>query len=396
MPRKKQSRLYYREGRGWYADNRDYADVGGRREAMTPKGGRFATKGQDEAMQLLATRLQELEAARAAKAEGLAGDPRLSDYARRHLEIKKKVSKASTVRRIEIALRRLVGFYGDPRLSEIEPHDVTNFIVWRLAQPGTRGKRVQPATVRKELGALANLYDRAVREQQATKNPVLSVPREDWPRAEYREPTYLEPGEVARIFELARRTVQSREGRCFPFTEEMLAAFALTGGRKAEVFGLERRDVDLEHRIVHIRPNRWRGLKAPRHTRWMPLWPQLEAYLRPLLEQEGSPYELLFPGRKGLIRNLDYTLPKLAERAGVRKRVTLHTFRHTYAATRIQTLDHGQPVHLFTVARELGHTNVQLLEKLYGHLIHTRYRSAVVAYREASVIPLQAHGLRGA
>ena len=395
MPRKKQARLYYREGRGWYADNRDHADVGGRREAMVPKGERFATRDQDEAMQLLATRLQGFEVARAAKAEGLAGDPKLSDYARRHLEIKKKVAKPSTVRRIEIALRRMVAFYGNPRLSEIEAHDVTNFIVWRLAQPGTRGKRVQPATVRKELGALANLYSRAVRERQATENPVLSVPREDWPKSQYREPTYLELGEVARIFAIARETVKSREGRCFPFTEEMLAAFALTGGRKAEVFGLERRDVDLDHRIIHIRPNRWRGLKASRHTRWVPLWPQLEGYLRPLVELEGSQYELLFPGRKGLIRNLDYTLPKLAERAEVSKRVTLHTFRHTYAATRIQTLDQGHPVSLFTVARELGHTNVQLLEKLYGHLIHTRYRSAVVAYREASVIPLQAQGLWG-
>ena len=182
MPRKKQSRLYYREGRGWYADNRDYADVGGRREAMIARGERFATRDQDEAMQLLATRLQQLEAARVAKAEGLAGDPKLSEYARRHLEVKKKIAKPSTVRRIEIALRRFVAFYGDPMLSEIETEDVTNFIVWRLAQPGTRARTVRPATVRKELGALANLYSRAVRERQAVGNPVLSLSREDWPR----------------------------------------------------------------------------------------------------------------------------------------------------------------------------------------------------------------------
>ena len=55
--------------------------------------------------------------------------------------------------------------------------------------------------------------------------------------------------------------------------------------------------------------------------------------------------------------------------AKIDKRVTPHTFRHTYAAARLQTLHHGAPVSPYTVMRELGHSSIQLIERTYGHLI---------------------------
>lgn len=39
-----------------------------------------------------------------------------------------------------------------------------------------------------------------------------------------------------------------------------------------------------------------------------------------------------------------------------KKRVTHHTLGHSYAAIRLQTVDAGEPVALYTVARELGHS----------------------------------------
>ena len=77
--------------------------------------------------------------------------------------------------------------------------------------------------------------------------------------------------------------------------------------------------------------------------------------------------------------------------AEIEKRVTFNTLRHTYATTRIQTLDHGAPVSLYTVATEMGHSGVGLIENTYGHLQRIRHRSAVVEYKEAEVVPLLAH-----
>ena len=73
--------------------------------------------------------------------------------------------------------------------------------------------------------------------------------------------------------------------------------------------------------------------------------------------------------------------------AGIKgKRITWHTLRHTYAATRLQTLDHGAPVSPYTVMRELGHRSLQLLEETYGHLQGVRHREPVVEYRETAIL----------
>jgi len=56
-------------------------------------------------------------------------------------------------------------------------------------------------------------------------------------------------------------------------------------------------------------------------------------------------------------------------------------FRHTYCAARLQTLDQGAPVSLFTVAKELGHGGEAMLRRVYGHLGQVRHRAEEVEYR---------------
>jgi integrase len=56
-------------------------------------------------------------------------------------------------------------------------------------------------------------------------------------------------------------------------------------------------------------------------------------------------------------------------------------FRHTYCATRLQTLDAGAPVSIYTVAREMGHGGESMVRRVYGHLGQVRHRSETVEYR---------------
>ena len=44
-------------------------------------------------------------------------------------------------------------------------------------------------------------------------------------------------------------------------------------------------------------------------------------------------------------------------------------------------MDHGAPVSIFTVSRELGHGSEALVKKIYGHLGTVRHRANVVEYR---------------
>jgi integrase len=72
----------------------------------------------------------------------------------------------------------------------------------------------------------------------------------------------------------------------------------------------------------------------------------------------------------------------VAVRAGWRAgEIRTKTFRHTYCAARLQTLDAGAPVSPFTVSRELGHGSRAMVEEVYSHLGSIRHRAEVVEYR---------------
>jgi len=80
-----------------------------------------------------------------------------------------------------------------------------------------------------------------------------------------------------------------------PFAYPLIATFLLTGGRRAEVLGLEIEDVSFDRKTVTSRPNAWRRLKTTTSFRSIPLHPQLEQILRPYVFGERPPSRLLFP-----------------------------------------------------------------------------------------------------
>ena len=167
----------------------------------------------------------------------------------------------------------------------------------------------------------------------------------------------------------------------------LVALFLLTGCRFREVAGLELDDVSFDRKTITVRPNRWRRLKTKTSHRVIPLWPQLEAILRawvfgPRLERGGS---LLFPSwtAKGeqCLRDIHRLLDRLAARAGLGAgELRSKAFRHTYCAARLQTLDRGAPISIYTVARELGHGSDEMVKRIYAHLGDVRHRSEVVEY----------------
>jgi integrase len=172
------------------------------------------------------------------------------------------------------------------------------------------------------------------------------------------------------------------------FAYPLVATFLLSGGRRAEVLGLELDDVSFDRKTITFRPNRWRRLKNRRSHRVVPLWPQLEAILRPYLDQRVVEHggRLLFPsfasGAEARLIEIRKLLDRVAERAGYRRgEFYTRALRDTYCAARLQTLDHGAPVTPYTVSRELGHGSLDMVERVYAHLGAMRRRSEVVEFR---------------
>ena len=393
--RMKNSRIYWRERGGTnraYADLRDYGDVGGGREALIARNEKLATSDEATAQVLLGRRLEELDGLRRGRA--LHGETRrvtLAEFSKAHVEAKKE-SKKFTEHWLEVSkkcLDRAAGFFGAERdLASITVSDVRRWAARLLETPNGREGTMSASSVRHHLSCLSNLYKRARAERVVPSgyDPVGDFDEKPSPRRG--EAKWLEIHNASLLLEAARtyRPAVDKGGwKPVPFAYELLATFLLTGGRESEVLGLEVDDLSLDRGVVTFRPNKWRRLKTASSHRSVPLWPQLREALERYLA-ERPPTRLLFPsfrtGEEAMLTDFRKLLDAVAMRAGWKEEdIRSKMFRHTYCATRLQTLDAGAPVSVFTVAREMGHGGEAMVRRVYGHLGQVRHRSEVVEYR---------------
>lgn len=74
---------------------------------------------------------------------------------------------------------------------------------------------------------------------------------------------------------------------------------------------------------------------------------------------------------------LDHVAARAGWKAGA---IRSKQFRHTYCSARLQTLDGGAPISLYTVSRELGHSSQAMVQQVYSHLGAIRHRAEAVEY----------------
>jgi integrase len=407
------TRIYWRERGGGilraYADLREYADVGGRREPLVARGEKLATSDAATAQVLLGRRIEQLDGMRRGRA--LHGETRpatLADFARAHL-VAKAESQKFTEHWLEVTekcLERAVEFFGAARdLASITVADVRRWANHLLAAPNGRKGTMSASSVRHHLSCLSNLYKRARAERVVPSgyDPVGDFDEKPSPRRG--EAKWLEIPDAALLLEAARtyRPAPGKGGwRPVPFAYELIATFLLTGGRESEVLGLEVDDVSLDRGVVTFRPNPWRRLKTATSHRSVPLWPQLREALERYLA-EHPPSRLLFPsyrtGEEAMVTDFRKLLDAVAVRAGWKPgEIRSKMFRHTYCAARLQTVDQGAPVSTYTVAREMGHGGEAMVRRVYGHLGQVRHRAEAVEYRveqHAAKLGARLEALRG-
>ena len=377
MPKRQTDRIYTRIRGGETRHYIDLRNLGGGREALVAKGETLATTDRNVADVLAGERVKELEEEKRGKAILGRDQIGLEVFALHHLRQKEKDGEGvpAWLYQVHVHLLEAVAFFGATTdLAILSPKDMDRYVAHLRRKDNGRGGALSDTSVRKYLNSLSNLYARAVSEEYVDKNPVANMYSK--PTETDTEAAYLEPEEAALLLESARTYRAPVEDGGFAHMYPLLATFILTGGRKSEVLGLEVDDVSLRLGKVYFHPNEWRRLKTRGSKRTVPLWPQLQEILHAyMLERErtGGLGSLLFPSGRGseekMIRDVRKALAHIASRAGFpEEHVRLHMLRHTYTAARIQTLDRGQPVALYTVARELGHRSPNMIEDRYGHL----------------------------
>jgi site-specific recombinase XerD len=155
-------------------------------------------------------------------------------------------------------------------------------------------------------------------------------------------PVVLSPEEVARLLEAA-------PGPGLKYKAALSAAYAC-GLRVSEVGALKVSDIDSKRMLIRIEQGKGRK------DRYVMLSPHLLELLRAWWKQ-AQPRGWLFPGRDPVLpittRQFTRACHEAAEAAGVKKRVSPHTLRHSFATHLLE-----QDVNIRVIQTLLGHVRL--------------------------------------
>jgi len=271
---------------------------------------------------------------------------------REHLELERGLSPRTLDaygRDLE-KLERFLAGRGVRRPGEATAKDLREF-VYALKDEG-----LQPTSIRRALSAVRTYYAFLLAEGLAVADP---SERLEMPRTWRRLPGVLSREEVVRLLEAPDPT-----DRLYWRDRAMLEFAYASGVRVSELIGLKVRDVDFDEGFATVfgKGSKERVVPVGRGA--------LRAMLiylrdvRPRLER-GSGEGIVFLNDRGrpLTRmGVWKILRKHVERAGIRKRVTPHTLRHSFAT---HLLEGGAD--LAAVQEMLGHADISTTQ-IYTHV----------------------------
>lgn len=416
MPRKKKATRKHRGPHIYWRQQRDgtlraYADFrgipGGKREALIVPGEQRATTDDTTAQKLFAERLARLrslppgEIARAKLGRKITLAAAVRDF----LDYKRGLAEANAERaatfrwvgELESMLRRAVEYFGvDRQLRSIRRRDVVEWLAHLATLEHPKGQGYSSQSRRHHMAALGQLYGYGNDEDWGLDgySPVSRLRKNERPAVPRSSTIFLEVPDAARLLEAARVYPRLKSEPRMVLAYPILATFLLSGGRADEVLGLDVADIDFRAKLVRFRPNdhrRGKKGKTSHAERSVPLWPQLEEILREYIEGDRLDFlirrpglTLLFPSpvTLGRITDIRDLVDKPAARAGLPVGVIRQReLRVTWATARLQTLDNGEPVAPWTVAKEAGHGSLQMVAEVYGRIGTVRHRSPVLEYR---------------
>ena len=388
---------------------RAYAELrslGGGRRALIPPGETRATTDPETAELLLHQHIEELRKHNKKKAlPAIDPGPDLADCAIHYLGELTASGwyNADWLADWETCLSRVVDYFTRwqhasvyhpeplPRrrsLASIGIPDIYAFNEWLRSMPDQRGNHLSDETRRDHLRALGGVFDTAIIEGSLPMrgNPVAHLMTDLGRRNSATQ--WLSVGELALLLESARTFVcESPAGRAVlsvPCRYELVATLMLTGAAEREITSLQVHHLNFETRTIDI-PNPETG----QVDRTIPLHSQLHDILRPYVQRLGRTSGSLFTRASGdEITGCLYLLDLIATRAGFQGwQIRPSVLTTSYIIHRLACLDNGIPIDPHKVAREVGYTSPELVEKVFGRVQYGRGRLDELAFTHYAIGP---------
>ena len=228
------------------------------------------------------------------------------------------------------------------------------------------GKKYARTTIARRISALRSFYKYLQRESRVKQNPFVKVRT---PKLEKHLPVFLEELEINELLELPDKTDElgMRD-------QALLELLYATGCRVSELVGLTLETIDLGNMFVllHGKGNKDRLVPIGHTCR-----EAVERYLNDargqlMAKYHAKAHEQLLVNRLGgplTDRSVRRILDKYIKQLALRKNVSPHTIRHTFAT---HLLDHGAD--LRAVQELLGHANLSTTQ-IYTHVTTERITS---------------------
>lgn len=216
------------------------------------------------------------------------------------------------------------------------------------------------ATITRTVASLRSYFSFLLSQNTITQDPAKDI---KGPKTVRKIPDILDAKEISLL-------LSQPDGNDFKNIRDraMLEVLYATGIKVSELIELKMTDVNLQIGIIHT--------SSSKHERIVPLYPAANKHLtdyctvaRPVLIQNSGEDRLFtnMNGRPMTRQGFWKIIKHYAEKAGIKKDITPHTLRHSFAA---HLLENG--AQLKDIKDMLGHSDISSTQ-IYAQLIKSKY-----------------------
>ncbi len=277
-----------------------------------------------------------------------------------HLSLERSLSP-NTVESYRIDLKRYLKFLTDEKVSSLEEirEDHITKLIGQLSRLGLKA-----TSIARNLAAIKSFHKFLVREGYTQSDPASAI---ESPKLWRKLPVVLHQHEMEKLLDQPTEETNMYSGVNIPLVlrdKAILEFLYATGVRIFELIKTKRKDILPEVELVRVIGKRQKERIVPIGKQALQ---SIERYLRevrPQLANQTSE-DFLFLNRRGRPfsrMGLWKILRKYVNKAGIKKKVSPHTIRHSFAT---HLLEGGAD--LRAVQEMLGHADISTTQ-IYTHL----------------------------